>query len=121
MAFSYTWPALLPQNPQENYNESGGVLILRTPQDKGPAKQRRLGKRIKPMQCTFHMSSAQVDLLETFVEDTLRGTARFGFPHPRTGDIVEARLVASQDGEMFQVSYVMLDVYNVSMDLEILP
>lgn len=121
MAYSYIWPPALPQNPQENFSETGGVLLLRTPQDKGAAKQRRIGKRINTMQCTFHMRTSQVEALRVFVEDTIKGTARFGFPHPRTGAIVEARIVASDNGEMYQVSYTMNNVWNVSMQLEILP
>lgn len=119
--YSYVWPALLPQKPQQNFSETGGVLILRTPQDKGPAKQRRLGKRTNTMQCSFHMTTAQVEILRVFVEDTIKGTARFGFTHPRTNAIVEVRIVASQEGEMYSVSYIMGDVWNVSMTLEVLP
>jgi hypothetical protein len=121
MAYSYIWPVGLPQKPQENYNETGGVIVLRTPMDRGPAKQRRIGKRIQTMQVSFHMTPAQVELLRVFVEDTLRGTARFGFPHPRTNAIVEARIPPQSGGMLYSVNYVMYTVYSVSMDLEILP
>ena len=121
MAYSYLWPLGLPQKPQTNYSETGGVNLLRTPQEKGPAKQRRVSKRINTMQLSFHMSSAQVLLLETFVENTIRGTARFGFPHPRTNQIVEARLVPQENGLLYTTNYVLVNVWSVSVNVEILP
>jgi hypothetical protein len=67
------------------------------------------------------MDTSQVEALRVFVEDTIKGTARFGFPHPRTAAIVEARIVASDNGEMYSVSYIMGDNWTVSMQLEVLP
>jgi hypothetical protein len=67
------------------------------------------------------MRTSQVEALRVFVEDTIKGTARFGFPHPRTGAIVEARLVATDNGEMYTVSYITNDVWSTSMQMEILP
>lgn len=119
--YSVIWPLGLPQKPQENYAETGGVNVRRTSPDKGPALQQRVSKRIGTMQLAFHMTPAQVLILEDFVENTLRGTKRFGFPHPRTGAIVEARIVPESGGLMYTLNYVMITVYSVSMTFEILP
>lgn len=121
MAYSYIWPLTLPQKPNTNYSESSGVLIIRSPMDAGPAKLRRRGVRPDPIQLTFDMSTAQVDTLELFVKDTLKGTARFGFPHPRTNEVVEMRFIPQSDGALYNVGYIMPERWSVSFQLEVLP
>ncbi len=121
MAASYTWPPGLPQVPQKGYTEDLGVLIVRTPMDKGPAKQRRRGQSPDKLNCNFMMTTAQVATLKTFVESTIRGVARFYFPQPRTGETVEVRIIPQGDGNMYNLSYVAPGYYNVSLQLEILP
>ena len=121
MAYLYVWPATLPQAVQKGYTETGGVNILRTSMDSGPAKQRRRGARAQTLQVSFFMKTVQIDYLKTFVETTLKGTARFGFPHPRTQSIVEVRIVPQQDGVMYNISYMAPGYYTVTMTLEILP
>ena len=121
MAYAYIWPSALPQKPNTDYSESSGVLVIRTAVDAGPAKMRRRGKRTETMQVSFDMSDAQVDSLDAFIKDTLRGTARFGFPHPRLSTVVEARIVPQSDGAMYSISYMVVDRWKVSMQLEILP
>jgi hypothetical protein len=121
MAYSYVWPTSLPQSPQKGYSETGGVLVLRSPMDSGPAKQRRRGARPQTMQLSFIMTSAQVAVLENFVEDTLRGTARYGFRHPRTQAMVEVRIVPQSDGVMYTNTYLAPDYWTVSLQLEVLP
>lgn len=121
MAVNFSWPPSLPQNPQESYSETGGVLVLRTQTDSGPAKMRRRGKRTHTMNCSFYMSSEQVQTLENFVENVIMGTMRFGFTHPRTRQIVEVRIVPQQDGQMFSLSYITKDWWNVSIEFEVLP
>lgn len=121
MAVAYTWPATLPQYVDASFSETGGVNIVRTPTDMGPAKQRRLSKRVQTMNVTFNMTTAQVEILRGFVEDTLKGTARFGFNHPRTNSQVEARIQPGNGGEMYQISYLVPSFWRVSMILEILP
>ena len=121
MALSFYWPPGLPQNPQESFSETGGVLVLRTPMDAGPAKQRRRGKRTNSMQCSFYMTSEQVQLLENFIENVIMGTTRFGFIHPRTQQVVEVRIVPQQDGEMFSSGYITKDWWNVGLTFEMLP
>lgn len=121
MAYSYVWPSTLPQMPKTNYSETGGVLVLRTSMDAGPAKMRRRGQRAKPIQVSYDLSTTQVAALETFVEDTIKGTARFGFPHPRTNTTVEARIIPQSDGTMYSIRYVLPELWEVSLQMEILP
>jgi len=121
MAYSYVWPSTLPQMPNTNYSETGGVLILRTSMDAGPAKMRRRGKRTETMQVTYNLSTAQMATLETFAKDTLQGTARFGFTHPRTLAVVEVRIIPESGGSMYTTSYIAPNYWQVSLKLEVLP
>ena len=121
MAYAYIWPMGLPQKPNTDYSENSGALILRTSMDAGPAKMRRRGARTNSMQVSFEMSTAQVEILRAFIEDTLKGTARFGFTHPRTNEIVEVRIVPQQDGALFNISYILPEFWKISMQMEILP
>lgn len=121
MAYTYVWPTSLPQSPQKGYSESTGVLLVRTPMDSGPAKQRYRGKKPSTMQVSFIMTDAQVATLEDFATNTLKGTARFGFTHPRTKAIVETRIVSQQEGVLYNSNYIAPGYWNVSMQLEILP
>jgi len=121
MAYTYIWPASLPQSPQKGFVETGGVLILRTPMDSGPAKQRRRGQRPQGLQVTFIMTTAQTQTLETFVQDTLQGTARFGFKHPRLNTTIETRIVPQAEGQLYSFTYLAPGYWTVSLQLEILP
>lgn len=121
MAYSYVWPTSLPQSPQKGYSESGGVLVIRTPTDSGPAKQRKRGNKPQILNVQFIMSTAQVTTLETFIKTTLGGVTRFGFPHPRLGTVSEVRVVPQGEGDLYNLSYVAPGYYNVQLQLEILP
>jgi hypothetical protein len=121
MAVSYVWPVTLPQAVRVDYSESTGALILRTPMDAGPAKMRRRGQRPSKMRLGFFMTSTQVAALETFVLTTIKSTARFGFPHPRTGAQIEARLIPSDDGALYSISYSAPMEWTVDMEIEVLP
>jgi hypothetical protein len=121
MAYAYIWPPSLPQSPQKGFAETGGVLVLRTPMDAGPAKQRRRSQRAQGLQVTFLMTTAQTVTLETFVQNTLQGTARFGFTHPRLNTVVETRIVPQGDGQMYTFTYLAPGYWTVSLQLEILP
>jgi hypothetical protein len=121
MAYSYTWPASLPQSPQKGFVETGGVLVIRSPMDAGPAKQRRRGSRPQTMQLTFIMSTQQVSTLEVFVKDTIRGTSRFGFTHPRTKTIAEVRIIPQNGGELYTITYLAPEYWTISLQLEVLP
>ena len=121
MAASYTWPAGLPQSPQRGFTETGGILILRTPTDSGVAKLRRRGKKPSNMSLDFIMTTAEVSTFLTFVETTIKGTARFNFPHPRTGSTVEARIIPKEDGSMYTSTYLVPGYWNIQFNLEVLP
>jgi hypothetical protein len=121
MAYTYIWPPSLPQSPQKGFTETGGVLILRTPTDAGPAKLRRRGQRPQVLQVSFIMTTEQTELLEDFVKNTLQGTTRFGFTHPRLGNTVETRIVPQSGGDMYTFSYLAPGYWNVALQLEILP
>jgi len=121
MAYSYVWPASLPQNPQKGFVETGGVLILRTSMDAGPAKQRRRGKMSSTMEVNFLMTTAQVSTFKTFVENTILGTSRFGFTHPRTKTVEEVRIVPQSEGVLYNIQYTAPEYWTVSFKLEILP
>lgn len=118
---AYIWPLDLPQAPQKGFSESIGVNVLRTPMDLGAPKLRRRGARPDVLNANFIMSSSQVEILENFCKNTVRGTARFDFPHPRTHQQVEVRFIPEEGGTMFQLQYIAPEYWNVSMRLELLP
>jgi hypothetical protein len=123
------WPPGLPQSPNKDFTETGGVLLGRTPMDRGPAKQRRLGMRPRTAQVQFLMNDSQVEVLENFINHVLYGTRRFEFKHPRTGVTELTRIVPGGDGQLYQISYLggptgggsNVSYYNVQMQLEFLP
>ena len=122
MSAAYTWSSFgLPANPQKGYTETGGVLVLRTPTDQGPAKLRYRGVKPQILNLTFLMTSAQVTILENFVKNTLKGTARFYFTHPRTGFNSEVRIVPQGGGDYYTISYVAPGYYNIAIQFEVLP
>lgn len=121
MAYTYSWTALnLPQVPQKGFSENFGALIQRTPMDKGPAKMRYLGKRPSQLNVTFIMTTTEVATLSNFVENTIHGTIRFGFPHPRTNTVEEVRIIPQGDS-LFNATYLAPGYWTVTLQLEILP
>ena len=119
---AYTWPASLPQKPlRDGFSEVGGVNVIRTPMDKGPARTRRLSRLVKPIQVTFLMTKAQIVTLEDFVENTLFGVRRFNFTHPRKLTAVEVRILPKEGGESYSMSRISTDFWQVSMTFEVLP
>ena len=114
------WPLTLPQAPQKGFTESGGVLVVRTSQDAGPAKMRYRGQKASVLNLTFLMTSAQVTTLETFVKDTIRGTARFTFTHPRLAVSKEVRIVPEGEGDYYSISYMAPGYYNITIKFEVL-
>jgi acetylornithine deacetylase/succinyl-diaminopimelate desuccinylase-like protein len=118
-----SWPSSnnFPQVPQKGFTESVGINILRSATDAGPAKQRVRGRRPSTMQLSFIMTDQHAEMLETFVKDTIRGTKRFNFLHPRTKGTVEVRIVPQQDGEFFQLQYLAPGYWQTQINFEILP
>lgn len=119
---AYTWPATLPTLAEASgYSETYGVLILSTPMDSGPAKRRRRANKPRMINVSFVMDDTQITTLETFINDTIKGTARFDFPNPRTSVVAEFRIVPNGDGELFTVAYFTPTLYKVSLAMEQLP
>lgn len=116
-----SWPISLPQYPERGYSESIGTLVLRTPTDAGPAKQRVRARRPDTLGVQYLLTTAQVATLRTFFLDQIYGTYRFNYTHPRTSSTVEVRVIPQQSGELFQVQYVAPGYYRASFQLEILP
>jgi hypothetical protein len=116
-----SWPAGLPQTPQKGFSEAGGALILRTQTDSGPAKERRRGRSPNTMQVSFVWTDEQTATFENFVENTLRGTKRFTFAHPRTKQSVEVRIMPQGSGTLYNIAYLAPGYTTVSLQLEILP
>lgn len=121
MAYAYVWPSTLPQTPQKGFSETGGVLILRTPMDAGPAKMRRRGPKPRTLNLSFLMTTEQVSILENFINNTIRGTARFGFTNPRTYAIEEVRIVPQSEGALYTSTYTAPGYWTVTMQFEVLP
>lgn len=121
MAYTVSWPATLPDYPERGFQETIGSLIQRTSMDAGPAKQRRRGARPDTMSVQYIMTTEQVEMLSTFILDTLDSTTRFGYLHPRKRVMVEVRVVPQGSGELFTVSYLAPGYHTVSLNLEILP
>ena len=118
---AYVWPVGLPQVPQKGFSETGGALIVRTPMDGGPAKLRRRGKMPAKLNVQFIMSTQQVSTLETFVNNTTKGVARFEFLHPRTQQTVEVRMIPQGDGELYTLTYLAPGYWTVVSTFEVLP
>lgn len=118
-----SWPTVngFPQTPQKGFSESVGINILRTQTDAGPAKQRVRSRRPSTMQLSFIMTTQNTQDLETFVTQTLRGTKRFTFTHPRLYSTVEVRIVPQQDGEFFKLQYLAPGYWQTQITFEILP
>lgn len=121
MAYTYVWPVSLPQSPQKGFSESGGALIVRTPMDAGPAKMRRRAKSVNKLTLTFIMTDVQVNTLEDFIDNSIKGTARFGFTHPRKNTIVEVRIVPQGEGDLYTLTYLAPGYWTVAMTFEVLP
>jgi hypothetical protein len=121
-----TWPSALPQSPNRDFTETSGVLLGRTPMDRGPAKQRRLGIRPRTAEVQFLMNNTQVELLETFINHVLYGVRRFEFKHPRTNVVELTRIIPNGDGQLYKIGYIggatgptpNVSFYNVQMQLE---
>ena len=120
MAYTYVWPGGLPGSPQKGFSETHNVNTVRTGMDAGPAKTRYRGRLPSNLTVSFIMTTAQVSTLEDFVHNTLKGSARFGFTHPRTGSVVEVRIVPGQ-AAMYNLQYLAPGYYKVDLQLEVLP
>jgi len=115
-----SWPGTLPQHYRVDGNQEGipdGRLKSQT--DTGPGKLRpRTSALGRPFSATMRMTSAQIDILSSFVaSDLARGTLPFTVPAARGGGTWLVRFADSLP------SWVNVggDRYNVTLSLEILP
>jgi hypothetical protein len=116
------WPSTLPQVPQKGFQETVGINIIRSQTDAGPEKQRKRASRPNEMTLSFIMTTAQCDILESFIKDTIKGVSRFTFPHPRKlGTTIDARIVPGGGGEFFTLQYVAPGYWSTSLKMEIMP
>lgn len=118
-----TWPTAngFPQVVQKGFTESIGANIIRSPMDSGPAKQRYRGKSPDKLNVSFILTTQQVSTLESFINNDLRGVRRFLFPHPRTTQQVEVRIIPQGGGELFQLQYLAPGYWQTQLNLEVLP
>jgi hypothetical protein len=122
MAAAYTWPTTLPQVPQRGFSETGGMNIIRTQTDTGPAKMRRRAASAATLSCSFLMTTAQVATFESFVSSSLGGVLRFYFTHPRKLTQIEVRIVPQgNSGDLYTLDYNAPGYWMVKLTLEILP
>ena len=93
---SIVWPPELPTDVLvEGYDEAFPDPLIRTKTESGVAKVRRRFTAIaQPLTVQFDMTRAQVDIFESFLEDTLKGGALpFDWTHPRKLIAVQARII----------------------------
>lgn len=117
------WPTAnnFPQVPQKGFTESIGVNVIRSPMDAGPSKSRRRSRRPSTMDLSFIMTTAQTQILENFVNNTIFGVNRFTFTHPRLYTLIDVRIVPQSDGEFYKLQYIAPGYWNTSLKFEILP
>ena len=118
-----SWPTSnnFPQSPQKGYTETIGINVLRSPMDQGPAKQRRRSARPSILNVSFILTTTQINQLEVFIKDQVKGVFRFNFTHPRTYTTVEVRIVPQSEGELYTLSYLAPGFYQTNLSLEVLP
>ncbi len=121
MAYIYVWPETLPQSPQKGFTETGGALILRTQMDAGIAKQRRRGLSATQMNLSFILTTEQVNILDNFVKNIIKGVSRFGFTHPRTNTVEEVRILPQNDSTLYNLAYLAPGYWTVTLQFEVLP
>lgn len=122
MAYSYVWPTTLPQIPMlAGYAETPGLVVDTFPMDAGVSRTQFAGIAPDVIPVSMTMTGAQLTALRAFVYDDLRGTSRFGFPHPRTKAMIEARFVPDGDRKVYQLQALGGDVWRVTFTLWVLP
>jgi hypothetical protein len=112
------WPSTLPQSPLlENWQETPPNLIIRTSMEVGvPKVRRRATTGPRAMTWPLLLTSAQVDILETFFYTTiLAGSVIFTHKHPRTGAATNNRIKGPP------VYTRIAQYYRCDLDWEIIP
>lgn len=118
------WPTSLPQAPlRSDYREAGPSAILRSETDTGPAiVRRRFTAASRRREVTYRMSEAQLEIFETFFDQTIAGgSLRFDWPDARRDQTVEARMRIETGNEPYTVAGIGAGWYDVTFVIEILP
>lgn len=113
-----TWPATLPQTPEEEgYASEDQDVVLRSSMDTGEPKLRaRFTSAAEYIECRFIMTSAELVIFKEFYRVTTgRGAVRFNMPHPETSVTTTARFRSPPKRTPLSTRWV------VSMSLEFLP
>ena len=112
------WPTTLPQAPElSSFDDRYPNRLITSEMDTGDTKVRRRGKKGWTASATYYLTSAQLDILQAFFEDTIKdGALCFDWPHPRLGRPVRARITGGQDG-MYNAPPVGPDKYKVALSI----
>lgn len=89
--------------------------------DMGPAKRRRRGGAVESFSVGFYMNATQIASLENFIQNTIKGTARFDFPHPVTNVATEVRIVPQSSGQLYTIGFFAPNQWTVDLTLEVVP
>lgn len=116
-----TWPGTLPQKPLEKaYEETFRASQVRSNIDGLPIVQRqRSPAYAKPINLVFQMTSAQLDIFQTFFRTDLgNGAITFTWTHPRLGVTKRIRFVGGQVPKSIAIGY---NTYHTTCSAELLP
>lgn len=118
---AYSWPLVLPTWPQVGFQEEIKMQILRTAMDKGIAKLRTNGVAHTMLKVQYILEDYQVLELENFIYNDVKGTLRFSYQHPRTFQIVEARIIPANEKSYIDIAYKIDKYFTTSIVLQIMP
>lgn len=113
------WPVSLPASPLlDSFSETAPLTAIRTEMDQGPAKLRqRTTAGPRNLRMAFLMTAAQVQTVDDFYTDTLKGGAlAFDFAHPRTAEVLSMRFLGAPTYTPAGSGY-----FRISFEAEILP
>jgi len=114
------WPASLPQKlMRAGFSEAPANTLLRTEMDAGPGKVRRRNTAgIRPVQGKITVTKAQLTTFKTFYNDTIQGGAlRFNWDEP-LDDTASVEMRFTKEPSWSELGP---DVFQISLELEILP
>jgi hypothetical protein len=118
---SISWPASLPQEfHQQNFQITPPQGAIRTDMETGKAYQRRrFTAAVQPVRGKMWLDATQYSTLLNFWENTTAmGALEFEWVHPITGAPAIFRFIAT---ETPQITVVSGDIYQVQLNLEIIP
>jgi len=116
-----TWPSSLPQDVhQQDFQLQAPEGAIRTDMDTGKAFQRqRFTAAVQPFRARIWVDSTQYSTLFDFWKNTLsHGALEFDWKHPITDEAAVLRFVANSP---ISISAVSGELYQVSLNLEIIP